>query len=88
MYTHTEYLEVLSFVRVGRIKDSRRAQLLKVKVPRSQIVFMVPIATRIRVPDLKRGDKIKLVFDVFVSGKSNRPRFCVRDISLLLEKAK
>lgn len=82
MFTHVEYLEVVSYTYIQISRSERISQLLTVKIPRSKTVFSVSIAARIKVPDLKKGDKVKIVFDCYVTGRSDRPRFCVRDIYL------
>lgn len=83
MYTHVEYVEVVRYHFIQISKSKRISQLLTVKIPRTKTEFSVSIAARIKVPELRKGDKVKLFFDCYVTGRSDRPRFCVRDIALI-----
>lgn len=83
MFTHYEYLIVVE-CKITKIPKSESVnQSLLLKIPRTDTVFRITVANRIRLPQLKKGDKIKLVLDFYTCGRSNAPRFTVRDVILL-----
>lgn len=85
MFTHYEYLIVVE-CKITKIPKSESVnQSLLLKIPRTDTVFRITVANRIRLPQLKKGDKIKLVLDFYTCGRSNAPRFTVRDVILLQE---
>lgn len=83
MFTHIEYLEVVATHFGGSMKDSRRFQALTVKIPRSDTKFYIQISNRIKLPHLRRGDKIRIILDFYVCGRSKKPQWTVRDLILI-----
>lgn len=85
MFTHYEYLTVVECNITKIPKTDRVNQSLLLRIPRTDTVFRITVANRIRLPQLKKGDKVKLVLDFYTCGRSNSPRFTVRDVILLQE---
>jgi len=86
VFTHYEYLIVVE-CNITRIPNTDKLnQSLLLKIPRTDTVFQITVANRIRLPQLKKNDKIKLVLDFYTCGRSKTPRFTVRDVILLQEK--
>ncbi|MDT2472436.1 MAG: hypothetical protein SOZ13_12895 [Enterococcus avium] len=85
MFTHYEYLTVVECTITKVPKTDRLNQSLLLKIPRTDTIFRITVANRIRLPQLKKNDKIKLVLDFYTCGRSNAPRFTVRDVILLQE---
>lgn len=83
MFTHYEYLIVVE-CKITKIPNSESVnQSLLLKIPRTDTIFRITVANRIRLPQLKKNDKIKLVLDFYTCGRSNAPHFTVRDVILL-----
>lgn len=85
MDTHIEYLEVIKFDRRSVPNTARLTQMLTLKIPQTDTQFQVTVANRIRLPHLKRGDKVRLVLDFYTCGRSKQARWTVRDVILLLD---
>ena len=83
MFTHYEYLTVIECSITKIPKTEKVNQTLLLKTPRSNTIFRITVCNRIRLPQLKKGDKVKLVLDFYTCGRSNTPRFTVRDVILL-----
>lgn len=83
MFSYVEFLEVVEF-HVSKISNTdRMSQALTLKIPRTKTKFHVQICNRIRLPDLKKGDKVKLVLDFYTCARSKMLRWTVRDVILL-----
>ncbi len=85
MFSHIEFLEVVATHRGGSMKSGRTFQALTLKIPRSDTKFYVQICNRIRLPKLKKGDRVKLILDFYVCGRSDKLRWTVRDLILINE---
>ncbi len=83
MFTYYEYLTVIECSITKIPKTERVNQTLLLKIPRTKTTFRITICNRIRLPQLKKGDKVKLVLDFYTCGRSQTPRFTVRDVILL-----
>lgn len=83
MFSYVDYLEVVKFHYERVSNTDRVSQGLTLKIPRTDTVFYIPVANRIRLPKLKKGDKVRLVLDFYVTGRSKSVRFTVRDVILL-----
>lgn len=85
MDTYIEYLEVIKYTRVTVPNTERVSQSLVLKIPQTDTRFSVSICNRIRLPQLKRGDKVRLILDFYTCGRSKQARWTVRDVILLLD---
>lgn len=83
MFTYVEFLEVVEY-HSSRISNTERfSQALTLKIPRTKTKFYASVCNRIRLPQLKRGDRVKLVLDFYVCGRSKTLRWTIRDVILL-----
>ena len=83
MFTHYEYLSVVECKITKVPRTDKVNQSLLLKIPRTDTIFRITICNRIRLPQLNKGDKVKLVHDFYTCGRSQTPRFTVRDVILL-----
>lgn len=83
MFSYIDHLEVVKFHYDAIPRTDRISQGLTLKIPRTKTVFYVSVANRIRLPQLKKGDKVRLVLDFYVTGRSMLLRWTVRDVILL-----
>lgn len=83
MFSYVDYLEVVKFHYHATSNTDRVSQGLTLKIPRTDTVFYVSVANRIRLPKLKKGDKVRLILDFYVTGRSMMVRWTVRDVILL-----
>lgn len=85
MFTHYEYLEVVELVIITSKRSDSMSQLLTVKIPRTDTTFTFRICNRIRLPKLKKKDKVRVILDFYSCARSKAPRFTIRDVILLHE---
>ncbi len=85
MFSYIDYLEVVKFHYEKIPFTDRISQGLTLKIPRTNTQFYVPVANRVRLPQFKRGDKVRLILDFYVTGRSTSLRFTIRDVILLHE---
>lgn len=83
MFTYYEYLEVVELLISKVPRSDSVSQLLTVKIPRTDVVFTFRICNRIRLPKLKKKDKIRVILDFYSCARSKSARFTVRDVILL-----
>lgn len=83
MYSYVDFLEVVKFHYETIPYTERLSQGLTLKIPRTETIFYLPVANRIRLPKLKKGDKVRVVMDFYVTGRSLVPRWTVRDVILI-----
>lgn len=83
MFSYVEYLEVIEFIYRKTPNTDRLYQALRLKIPNTKTKFIVQIANRIRLPQLKKGDKVRLILDFYNAGRGLDLRWTVRDVILL-----
>lgn len=83
MFSYVEYLEVVKYEYYRVPNTERISQTLLLKIPRTKTKFYVSVANRIRLPQLKKGDKVRLILDFYNAGRGNDLRWTVRDVILV-----
>lgn len=83
MFTYIEYLTVVSYNYKTVPGTEKITQSVTLRIPRTETKFHLSICNRIKLPKLKRGDKVKLILHPYISGRSNNLKWTVRDIILL-----
>ena len=83
MFSYIDFLEVLKYEYTRIPNTDRISQSITLKVPRTHTKFTVRVANRIRLPELKRGDKVRLILDFYNTGRGTDLRWTVRDVVLI-----
>lgn len=83
MFSYVDYLEVIKYEYKRVPNTDQISQTLLLKIPRTKTKFFVHVANRIRLPDLKKGDKVRVILDFYNAGRGLDLRWTIRDVILI-----
>lgn len=85
MYTSYDFVIVSKVLvsKINRFGREYKTQTLQFKLPKQGKMYQLQVTNKIDISELKRGDKVKLHFNVFRRGRSYAPQFCVSGVLVI-----
>ena len=77
MFSDLEYATVVEYIVYKLQRTTRTYKMLFVKFPNNRFMYCFKISASVDVPDLEKGDTVKIKFDLHVLGKSTVPQYKV-----------